>query len=145
MPKYQTTTKSKSKYHKSKNKKPAIISTSNRLANLLNTISNNRNTMTKSDINLPARLIYNRNNSSKPLEYSKSVSSTFTSSMHNGQVHSTGKEVINDSTKPFIQVAELHNDQVAHYMIPRKQSSLAYPSKSKKTKKLTPIKKTRKR
>ena len=100
----------------------------------------------KSEINLPARLMQNTYShqtiNPQPLEYSKSVSSTFTSSMHNGVVHSAGKEVINDSTKPFIQVAELHNGQVVHYMIPRNQSNLASPSKTKKTKKTKKTSKT---
>lgn len=113
----------KSKSHKSKSSKTITTDISNRLANLLNTISNNRSTMTKSEINLPARLMQNGNKSYKPLEYSKSVSSTFTSSMHNGHFHSAGKEVINDSTKPYIQVAELHNGQVDQFMIPRTQSN----------------------
>ena len=129
----------KSKSHKSKSRKPVTTDISNRLANLLNTISNNRSTMTKSAINLPARLMQNthlyQTHQQQPLEYSKTISSTFTSSMHNGEVHSTGKEVINDSTKPFIQVAELHNGQLEHYMIPKKQSRLVIPSKTKKNKK----------
>jgi hypothetical protein len=143
----------KSKSHKSESSKPITTDISNRLANLLNTISNNRSTMTKSEINLPARLMQNGNKSYKPLEYSKSVSSTFTSSMHNGNLHSAGKEIINDSTKPFIQVAELHNGLVEHYMIPRNQSSLTrlikpaslsktVTKKNRKTKKTKKTKKT---
>ena len=142
--KIKSKSKSKSKKHNTKTIKPSN-NVSNRLANLLNTISNNRSGLGKSEINLPARLMQNTNLrqtiNPQPLEYSKSVSSTFTSSMHNGVVHSAGKEVINDSTKPFIQVAELHNGQVEHYMMPRNQFNLTSPSKTKKTKK---TKKTRK-
>jgi len=154
----------KSKSHKIKTHKPITNDISNRLANLLNTISNNRSTMTKSEINLPARLLQNGNKlsnqhpQSKPLIVSKSISSSYAASMQNGEVHTTGKEVVNDSTNPYIQVAELHNGQVEHYMIPRNQSSqskiLIHPrtpiqsmkksKKSKKSKKTKKIKKTRK-
>lgn len=140
---------SKSKSHKSR-----MTSNSSRLANLLNTISNNRNMMTKSEINLPARLMQSQSPNQQALEYSKSVSSTMTSSMHNGELHSSGKQVINDSTKPYIQVAELHNGQVEHFMIPRNQSrqivlnhsmkvNLA-KKKTKKTKKTAKNKKSSK-
>lgn len=52
---------------------------------------------------------------------SRSFSSSFSSSMqmHNGKVHSVSKKVINDSTKPFIQVSEEHNGQTENYIIPR--------------------------
>jgi hypothetical protein len=52
---------------------------------------------------------------------SRSFSSSFSSSMqmHNGKVHSISKKVINDSTKPFIQVSEEHNGQTEKYIIPR--------------------------
>ena len=152
----------KSKSHKIKTHKPITNDISNRLANLLNTISNNRSTMTKSEINLPARLLQNgnrlSNQNSNPLMFSKSISSSYSSSMHNGEVHTTGKEVVNDSTNPYIQVAELHNGQVEHYMIPRNQSSQSSHSKllnqstntrhtikkTKKTKKTKKPKKTKK-
>jgi len=132
--------------------KLVVTNNANRLANLLNTISNNRSILTKSEINLPARLMQNGNKLSKPLEYSKSISSTFTSSIHNGEVHAAGKEVINDSTKPFIQLTELHNGQIEHYMIPRKPTSITRlnihtsPSKTvtPKTKKTKKTKKTSK-
>ena len=122
--------------NKSKAKSKSV---SSRLANLLNTISTNRNMMTKAEINLPARLMQEQTPIPQPLEYSKSVSSTMTSSMHNGHFHSSGKEVINDSTKPYIQVAELHNGQVEHFIIPRKyqssQSLLSNPKRRNQTKK----------
>ena len=111
---------------KSKKRTQKKLKISNHLADLLNTISNNRRAMSKAEINLPARLMQ------QPLEYSKTVSSTFTSSMHNGEIYTAGKEVINDSTQPFIQVAELHNGKLEHYMIPRNQaqaSQTIHPSR----------------
>ena len=86
--------------------------------------------VTKSQSNLPARLMKTRNvrsmrtvnnmhNMQKPQSYSKSVSSTYSRVMNNGHVHSEGKKVINDSTKPFVQIDELHNGHVDHYMVPR--------------------------
>jgi len=105
---------------------PSISSTSNRLENLLNDISNNRRELTKSDINLPARLMQNGNKlsnpQSKPLIVSKSISSSYAASLQNGEVHAAGKEVINDSTKPYIQISELHNGHLDKYMIPKNQS-----------------------
>ena len=102
-----------------------------RLEYLLNNISNNRRGLVKSDINLPARLMVNEKMKSssntitiKPQIYSKSISSSFSSTMHNGHIHSVGKEVINDSSKPYIQVAELHNGHLDKYIIPRNQSSI---------------------
>jgi hypothetical protein len=110
-----------------------VQKTSNRLTNLLNTISNNRRNLDKSEINLPARLMQNHNqpltnDDSSPIHYSKSVSSTMTSSMHDGQVHTAGKEVINDSTQPYIAITEMHNGQVERYMIPRDRSGSNQPN-----------------
>lgn len=121
------------------------VTSSGRLSDLLNTISNNRQGLTKSEINLPARLMHNdykelvpteptipdTHASYSPMQYSKSYSSTFSSTMHNGHTHSAGKEVINDSSKPYIQVAELHNGKVERYMIPKNQTILSSRTKSK--------------
>ena len=124
-----------------------------RLEYLLNNISNNRRGLVKSDINLPARLMVNERKSSrntiniKPQIYSKSISSSFSSTMHNGHIHSVGKEVINDSSKPYIQIAELHNGHLDKYIIPRNQSSKpsnsSNPSKPISNKKTKKIKKTK--
>lgn len=118
----------KAKHIKSSHKKDKNTS---RLEYLLNNISNNRRGLVKSDINLPARLMVNEKMKSssntinlKPQIYSKSISSSFSSTMHNGHMHSVGKEVINDSTKHYIQVAELHNGHLDKYIIPRNQSSI---------------------
>jgi hypothetical protein len=149
MPKSKSKSKSKQKHNKSKSKSKTgshDIIVSKRLVNLLNTISNNRRGLEKSEINLPARLMQNKNVSNMPqhLEYSKSVSSTYTSSIHNGEIHSAGKEVVNDSTKPYIQVAELHNGDVQYYKISRNQSSHHHnPSKAKKTMRAKKTKRTK--
>jgi len=131
----------KSKSHKGKGKssKPTVMvsASSNRLAKLLNIISNNRRSMSKAEINLPARLMQNMNmhHENQQVDYSKTVSSTFTSSMHDGEMHSAGKEIIDDSTRPYIQIAELHNGQVERYMIPRHQvKHTSYRNHSKQTK-----------
>ena len=113
-------------------------STANRLVDLLNNISNNRRGLTKTELNLPARLMQNGSKTLSPaksLTFSKSVSSSYSTTMHNGNVHSAGKQVINDSTKPYIQVSELHNGQIAEYMIPRNQSRMTMSKKSKKSSK----------
>ena len=135
----------KAKHIKSSHKKDKNTS---RLEYLLNNISNNRRGLVKSDINLPARLMANKKIKSssntitiKPQIYSKSISSSFSSTMHNGHMHSVGKEVINDSSKPYIQVAELHNGHLDKYMIPRNQSSI--PIKPRKPISNKKIKKTK--
>jgi hypothetical protein len=79
----------------------------------------------------------NQHSKMETSNYSRSVSSTYSSSMHNGQVHSVGKEFINDSRNPFILVKEVHNGHQEEYIIPKKNSK---PSKhkyqsSKRTKK----------
>jgi hypothetical protein len=108
-------------------RKGKIIS-SKSLENLIANTLNSRKDLTKSETNLPARLLAMNMSNRKPTfpiqqNYSKSISSTYSSTMHNGEVHSVGKKIVNDSTKPFVQVEEMHNGQVDHYMIPRKQIS----------------------
>ena len=55
----------------------------------------------------------------KPQSYAKSVSSSYSSVMRNGEEHSKGKQIINNSTKPFIQIDEMLDGQVHHYMVPK--------------------------
>ena len=59
----------------------------------------------------------------KPQSYSKTISSTYSDVMENGHSHSEGKKVINDSTKPYVQIDELHNGHIEHYMVPRNTMS----------------------
>ena len=59
----------------------------------------------------------------KPQSYSKTISSTYSDVMKNGHSHSEGKKVINDSTKPYVQIDELHNGHIEHYMVPRNTMS----------------------
>jgi hypothetical protein len=126
----------KSSQHQSKN-----------LINLITRISQASKNRSKSQSNLPARLIMMKNMSKKnsinrpimrpimrpvmnikpmtmnimqkPQSYSKTISSTYSNVMKNGHSHSEGKKVINDSTKPYVQIDELHNGHIDHYMVPR--------------------------
>ena len=92
----------------------------NDLQKLVSKVYNSRSKIQKMNNNLPARLLQlNRGTGSHNQVYSKSISSTYSSTMHDGHVHQEGKQVVNDSTKPFIQISELQNDQVKHYMLPR--------------------------
>lgn len=142
-PKRKHTSKSNKSNQLNQPNQHSISKNANRLENLLNDISNNRRELTKSDINLPARLMQNVNKSSnpqsKPLIVSKSISSSYAASMQNGEVHAAGKEVINDSTKPYIQVSELHNGHLDKYMIPKNESNIP-----KKTMPKTMTKKSKK-
>ena len=67
----------------------------------------------------PMKMNMNMNIIQKPQSYSKTISSTYSDVMENGHSHSEGKKVINDSTKPYVQIDELHNGHIEHYMVPR--------------------------
>lgn len=133
--KHKTKPKSKSnpKYN-SKN----IQSTS--LKKLISKTIAERKDLSKSQNNLAAKIIeINNKQATLPnYSYSKSISSSYSTTIHNGEVNRAGKEVIDDSTKPFIQVSELHNNHLDQYIIPRNQSNKTMhnkkPRKIKKTK-----------
>ena len=67
----------------------------------------------------------NSNKYKKNMQHSNENNSSFSSSsifksvVKNGHVHSQGKQVINDSNKPFLVVNELHDGQVEHFTIPK--------------------------
>ena len=117
-----------------------------RLINLVNDITNNRKYLTKQQSNLPAKLLALTNNNThddnilptqilppakknKHLQtkkhtktnnvVAKTVSSIYSSVMHNGHTHSQGKKVINDSNKPYILIDEMQNGKEIHYMVPK--------------------------
>ena len=73
----------------------------------------------KSQSNLPARLMRFNQVKTPPKVFQKSVSSSFTSVMHNGHKHTEGKQIVNDSTNPYIKIDEMQDGNVAQYMIPR--------------------------
>jgi len=113
----------------------------NRLINLVNDINTTRKDLSKMQTNLPARLMQiNINNhkrkhsnkhklTGKPRVYAKSVSSTFSSVMHNNHTHTQGKTIVNESNKPYIKIDEIHNGDVQHYMIPK--NSIPYKPNKK--------------
>ena len=120
---------------------------SKNLIDLITRISQASKNRSKSQSNLPARLMMMKNMSKKntmirpmirpmmhmnpmkmniiqkPQSYSKTISSTYSDVMKNGHSHSEGKKVINDSTKPYVQIDELHNGHIEHYMVPRNTMS----------------------
>jgi hypothetical protein len=104
-----------------------------RLLDLIKNISTSRQTMTPSKSNLAARLInmneqHPMHSDMKQHSRSYSSSSSFSSVMHNGHVHSQGKQVINDSTKPYLAVKEMHNGHVNSFMIPKDTIPYQKPS-----------------
>jgi len=132
--KSKSQSKSQSTTHSFPNKHQSILDIINKLS------SSKYNNHTKSQNNLPARLM--RMSSSRqsqvkqPQVFSKSFSSSsavssFSSVMKNGKVqtHSKGKEVINNSNKPFIEIKEMDNGNIKHYMVPK--TSIPYKSKTK--------------
>lgn len=121
MPKHSKMHHSK-KHKKSQSKSHSGIPTnSNRLLNLFTTISDSRKDIPKMHNNLPARLLQlNTGNSiSSNQVYGKSISSTYSSVMHNGHTHTQGKQIINETNKPFLQVQEMIDGQTQQYLIPK--------------------------
>ena len=108
----------KSKSMKSKNSNNPQNMQHQSLINLINMITQARKNKTKSQTNLPARLM-KMSNMQKPKSYEKSVSSSYSSIMHNGKKQIKGKQIINNSTKPFIQINEIQDGQIQHYMVPK--------------------------
>jgi len=114
---------SMSKY-KSKSKSN---STHKSLLDLIKHISASRSNMRKSQNNLPVKLmkINKKQSSTSPRVFSKSFSksrsSAYSSIVKNGkiQTHRKGKEIINNSTKPFIQIKEMNNGDIHHYIVPK--------------------------
>ena len=92
------------------------------LLNLITKISQERQNQTKSQTNLPARLMRmpsSMSRMSKPKTYAKSVSSYYSTMTHNGESHNKGKKIVNESTKPYLEIDEMQDDQVQHYMLPK--------------------------
>ena len=132
------------------------------IINVINSLSNARNkhTFSKSRNNLPAQLmtIDKKNtktskHSSKPQVFNRTFksSSSFSSITQNGETHSEGKKVINNSLNPFIVINEMKNGDVQHYIIPKNSLSQSYAKshsnkkKSKSTKRKTIKRKSTKR
>jgi hypothetical protein len=122
---------------------------SDRIANLLEKISNNRMSYTRSDSNLPAKLIKMEMDNF----YSKSVSSIYTNIRKNGKTHQHGKRLINNSRNPFILVDEMKDGKIEHYYIPKKHiknykapgtSIIPIPKSSKTKRKNEKTKKSKK-
>ena len=107
------------------------------IINVINSLSNSRNkhSFSKSRNNLPAQLM-NMNKKSQHISTStskkckKSInphvvnrtfksSSSFSSITQNGETHSKGKKIINNSLKPFIEIKEMENGNIQHYVIPK--------------------------
>ena len=153
--KNKTSTKSKSSKSKTpkskKTKTTKAKETTNpyqSIINVINSLSNARNkhTFSKSRNNLPAQLMtIDRKNkktskhSSKPQVFNRTFksSSSFSSITQNGETHSEGKKIINNSLKPFIEIKEMENGDIQHYMIPRTSLSHCQSSSNKKRSKST--------
>ncbi len=109
------------------------------IVDIINRLSRTKHSFRKSQNNLPARLMKlnspkivqhykNKHLSSKGKAstpnthiFSKSMSSSYSYSSftENGKTHSEGKEIINNSTKPFIEVTEMENGKTERFMIPK--------------------------
>jgi len=131
------------------------------ILDIINHLSLHRNNLRKSQNNLPAHLMNLKSTSSSSLRkpeiqkaqqaqqaqrpkvftnsFSKSMSSSFSTVTKNGETHNKGKTVINNSTQPFIEIKEIENNNVRHYMVPKNtipyKSNLIMANKSPKTKK----------
>ena len=101
--------------------------------------SKKNHTFDKSRNNLPAQLmIIDKQTkkvslpSSKPQVVNRTLksSSSFTSITQNGETHLEGKKIINNSLNPFIEIKEMNNGEVQHYMIPK--NTLSYKNSNSK-------------
>jgi hypothetical protein len=130
--KSKSKSKSKSKLHSTKHQS---------LLDIIKQMSVSRNNISKSQNNLPAHLMKmnkknkktnkitnkttNINTNIRPIvfnkSFSKSATSSYSSVMKNGKtkIHSEGKEIINNSNKPFIEIHEMDNGSIKHYMVPK--------------------------
>lgn len=135
--KHKSKTKSKS-HSKSKSQPKYKLHDHQSLLDIIKQLSVARNNISKSQNNLPAHLIKmnkiqkkntNKNtnifpnmvNKSVSKSFSKSSSSSYSSIMKNGKtkIHSEGKEILNNSNNPFIEIKEMDNGTVTHYMVPK--------------------------
>jgi hypothetical protein len=89
------------------------------LINLIAKISKERQNRTKSQSNLVARIMKmpNMSRMSKPKTYAKTVSSYYSTVSHNGESHNKGKKIVNESTNPYLEIDEMRDGQVKHYML----------------------------
>ena len=128
--------------HKSNNNKNSV--------DIIKTLLRPNQNFRKSQNNLPARLLklngttrgqhYKNTHISskeKPLSIntqivSKTMSSSYSSFTENGKTHSEGKEIINNSTKPFIEITEMENGKTERFMIPK--HTISYKSTKAKSK-----------
>ena len=162
--KNKNSTKSKTSKSKKikKTQSKEIINPYQSIINVINSLSHSRNkhSFSKSRNNLPAQLMtIDRKNkttskhSSKPQVFNRTFksSSSFSSITQNGETHSKGKKVINNSLNPFIVINEMKNGDVQHYIIPKNSLSQSYAKshsnkkKSKSTKRKTIKRKSTKR
>ena len=125
------------------------------ILDIIQKLSVHRNNLRKSQNNLPAHLMKLKSTSSSSLQHaqyaqhaqqakvfsnsvSKSMSSSFSSVTKNGETHKKGKTIINNSTRPFIEIKEMDNNNIKHYMVPKNtipyKSNLIMVKKSKKQK-----------
>ena len=81
----------------------------------------------------------------KPNSEFKSVSSSFSSITRNGSTKSSGKTIINNSNKPYLQVEENENGLTNQYIIPKNTINYNKPGlHSKITKRTKAHRKTKK-
>ena len=126
------------------------------IVDIINRLSRTKHSFRKSQNNLPARLMKlnspkivqhykNKHLSSKGKAstpnthiFSKSMSSSYSSFTENGKTHSEGKAIVNNSTKPFIEITEMENGKTERFMIPK--HTIPYKSIKSKSMKSKTIK-----
>jgi hypothetical protein len=138
--------------------KSSIKSNNNKtIVDIIKTLLRPNQNFRKSQNNLPARLMKLNSPNHKVQHYknthlsnkenllttntqilSKSMSSSYSSFTENGKTHSEGKEIINNSTKPFIEVTEMENGKTERFMIPK--NTIPYKSIKSKSMKSKTIK-----
>lgn len=74
---------------------------------------------TKSETNLASRLLDTPNSKVSVKGFSKSIQSAYSSVTTNNKTVEQGQTIINDSRKPFIEIAKLQNGKIEKYQIRR--------------------------
>ena len=109
------------------------------IINIIAKLSKASRNSTKSQSNLPARLMKLQTNtklnpSTLRNTYHKSISSSYSRIMKNGNTHTEGKQIIDNSNKPFIEIDEMYNGKVQQFMIPRISKSKSKTKSKTKSK-----------
>ena len=76
--------------------------------------------------------------------YGKTITSSFSSVLHNGKLDTKGTKIQDDISKPYVEVDGFDNEEQYHYTISKKHLTMEKPLKLGKKKLKTKHRKTKK-